>query len=171
LGKGKREQGIRLWIGVFNGLGQIIDITELIRDYRMMKREIERLQKIIYGKSFPMQSWGVAQYGIDAAMPKGSPGKSQVELKNMDIREQKQFKRLEEYQRRVIAIESAGDLLEKEIHKIVYDCMLSGMTRQQIAIHLEISRESVDKLRSDVKSQIDSNTTFSELLHGEKTVV
>jgi DNA-directed RNA polymerase specialized sigma subunit len=157
---------------VSDGLEQtIIDITVLIRDYRMMKREIERLQKIIYGKSFPMQSWGVAQYGIDAAMPKGSPGKSLAELKNMDIREKKQIERLEEYQRRVIAIESAGDFLEKEIHKIVYDCMLDGMTRQQIATHLEISRESVDKLRADVKAQIDSNTTFSKLLQGEKLYV
>jgi hypothetical protein len=148
-----------------------IDIIELVRDYRMMKREIERLQKIIYGKVFPMNSWGVAQYGIEAAMPKGSRGKSQAELKGMDIREQKQIERLEDYQRKVIAIESAGDFLDKEIHKVVYDCMLSGMTRQQIAIHLEISKESVDKFRSDIKSQIDSNTTFSKLLQGNKLCV
>jgi hypothetical protein len=143
-----------------------IDIIELVRDYRMMKREIERLQKIIYGKVFPMSSWGVAQYGIEATMPKGSRGKSQAELKEMDIREKKQLERLEEYQRKVIAIESAGDFLEKEIHKIVYDCMLSGLTRQQIAAHLEISRESVDKLRSDIKVQIESNQKFTELLRG-----
>ncbi|MDF2650094.1 MAG: hypothetical protein K0Q73_5899 [Paenibacillus sp.] len=148
-----------------------IDIIELIRDYRMMKREIERLQKIIYGKVFPMNSWGVAQYGIEAAMPKGSKGKSQSELKSMDIRERKQLERLEKYEWAVIAIESAGDLLEKEIHKIVYDCMLSGMTRQQIATHLEISRESLDKLRADVKTQIESNQDFAKLLYGEKVIV
>ena len=141
---------------------KLIDISDLIRDYRMMKREIKRLQKVIYGKSFPMRSWGVAQYGIDAAMPKGSSGKSQAELKNMDIREQKQYERLEEYQRRVVAIESAGDLLNREILKIVYDCTLSGVTRHQISIHLEISRDSVDKLRSEIKAQINSNTTFSK---------
>lgn len=157
------------WLGG-DGMNSI-DIGELIRDYRMMKREIERLQKILYGKSIPMRSWGVATYGDDAGMPKGSSGKSQAELKDMDIREQKQINRLEEYQRRVVAIESAGDLLNKEILKIVYDCMLSGMTRQEIAIHLEISRDSIDKLRSEIKAQINSNTTFSELLHGEKSVV
>ncbi|MDP4163084.1 MAG: sigma-70 family RNA polymerase sigma factor [Bacillota bacterium] len=149
----------------------MIDITELIRDYRMMKREIERLQKILFGQSIPMRSWGVAQYGIEATLPKGSSGKSQAELKNMDIREQKNIKRLEEYQRKVVAIESAGDLLEREIHKIVYDCMLSGMTRHEIAIHLEISRDSVDKLRAEVKAQLHTNTTFSKLLQGEKNVV
>lgn len=146
----------------------MINITELIRDYRMMKREIERLQRIIYGQPMPMRSWGVAQYGIEATLPKGSRGKSQAELRDMDIREQKQIARLEEYQRKVVAIESAGDFLDREILKIVYDCMLEGMTRQQIAMHLEISRDSVDKLRSDIKAQLDSNTTFSKLLHGEK---
>ncbi|MEI2366259.1 sigma-70 family RNA polymerase sigma factor [Niallia circulans] len=148
-----------------------INIAELIRDYRMMKREIERLQRIIYGKSVPMRSWGVAQYGVEATLPHGSSGKSQAELRDMDIREQKQIMRLQEYQRKVFAIESAGDFLDKEILKIVYDCMLSGMTRQQIAVHLEISRDSVDKLRADIKAQIGTNTTFSKLLHGEKSAV
>ena len=148
-----------------------INIAELIRDYRMMKREIERLQRIIYGKSVPMRSWGVAQYGVEATLPHGSSGKSQAELRDMDIREQKQIMRLQEYQRKVFAIESAGDFLNKEILKIVYDCMLSGMTRQQIAVHLEISRDSVDKLRADIKAQIGTNTTFSKLLHGEKSAV
>lgn len=148
-----------------------INIAELVRDYRMMKREIERLQRIIYGKSVPMRSWGVAQYGVEATLPHGSSGKSQAELRDMDIREQKQIMRLQEYQRKVFAIESAGDFLDKEILKIVYDCMLSGMTRQQIAVHLEISRDSVDKLRADIKAQIGTNTTFSKLLHGEKSAV
>ncbi|MEK4825141.1 sigma-70 family RNA polymerase sigma factor [Niallia sp. FSL W8-0951] len=148
-----------------------INIAELIRDYRMMKREIERLQRIIYGKSVPMRSWGVAQYGVEATLPHGSSGKSQAELRDIDIREQKQIMRLQEYQRKVFAIESAGDFLDKEILKIVYDCMLSGMTRQQIAVHLEISRDSVDKLRADIKAQIGTNTTFSKLLHGEKSAV
>ncbi|MEH7521996.1 sigma-70 family RNA polymerase sigma factor [Bacillus sp. JJ1503] len=150
---------------------KLINVSELIRDYRMMKREIDRLQKVIFGQSVPMRSWGVAQYGEESTLPKGSSGKSQAELRDMDIREQKQIVRLEEYQRRVFAIESAGDYLDKEILKIVYDCMLSGMTRQEIAIHLEISRDSVDKLRSDIKAQIGSNTTFSKLLHGEKLAV
>lgn len=146
-----------------------INVTELIRDYRMMKREIDRLQRIIYGKCLPMRSWGVAQYGVEATLPKGSSGKSQEELRDMDIREQKQIERLKEYQRKVYAIESAGDFLDREILKIVYDCMLGGMTRHHIAIHLEISRDSVDKLRSEIKAQIGSNTTFSKLLQGGKS--
>ena len=99
----------------------MINITVLIRDYRMMKREIERLQKIVYGAPMPMLSWGVAQYGIEATLPKGSKGKSQAELRDMDIREQKQIERLKEYERKVFAIESAADFLDREILKICYD--------------------------------------------------
>ena len=146
-----------------------ININELIRDYRMMKREIERLQKLIYGFSMPMRSWGVSQYGVEATLPKGSSGKSQAELRDLDIREQKQIERLREYERKVIAIESAGDFLDREILKIVYDCLLEGMTRRQIAAHLELSIDSVDKLKQEVRAQLGSNTTFSKLLHGEKT--
>lgn len=146
-----------------------INFNELIRDYRMMKKEIERLQRILYGFSIPMRNWGVAQYGIEATLPNGSKGKSQAELIDMDIREQKQIERLGYYQSRVYAIECAGDFLEREILKIVYDCMLSRMTRQQIAEHLEVSRDSVDKLRAEVKAQICTNTTFSKLLIHEKT--
>ncbi|MBM4762722.1 sigma-70 family RNA polymerase sigma factor [Bacillus sp. B15-48] len=149
----------------------MINITTLIRDYRMMKREISRLQGILYGRSIPMRSWGVAQYGVEASMPKGNSRKSQSELRDMDIREQKQIQRLREYERKVYAIESAGDFLDREILKICYDCMLEGMTRKQIAIHLELSIDSVDKLRQEIKTQLGSNTTFSELLHGEKFAV
>ena len=148
----------------------INNIAELIRDYRMFKKEVERLQRLIYGQPLPMRSWGVAQYGMEAALPKGSSGKSQSELKDMDIREQKQLKRLQEYERKVFAIESAGDFLDREILKIVYDCKLSGMTRKQIANHLEISPDSVDKFWSDIKSQIGTNTTFSELLQNRNIV-
>lgn len=145
-----------------------INFNELIRDYCMMKKEIERLQRILYGFSIPMRNWGVAQYGIEVTL-QGSKGKSQAELKDMDIREQKQIERLELYQSRVYAIECAGDFLDREILKIVYDCMLSRMTRQQIAEHLEVSRDSVDKLRAEIKAQICTNTTFSKLLIHEKT--
>ena len=72
-------------------------IAQLIRDYRWMKNEINRLQRIVYGSTFLMKSWGVAQYGIDAAMPKGSEGKSHDEMDAMDVRERKQIERLETY--------------------------------------------------------------------------
>ncbi|USK57808.1 hypothetical protein LIS82_26665 (plasmid) [Cytobacillus solani] len=62
-------------------------IETLLRDFYWMKKEVNRLQKYLYGRPSPMRSWGVAQYGLDVAMPKGISGKSQMELRSMDIRE------------------------------------------------------------------------------------
>lgn len=70
------------------------DIENLINSYHWMVKEVQRLQRVFYGSAIPMKNWGVAQYGLDAAIPKGSPGKSQAELRQMDMREERLFKRL-----------------------------------------------------------------------------
>ncbi|TWK89543.1 hypothetical protein CHCC20333_4385 [Bacillus paralicheniformis] len=64
---------------------------------------------VLYGSDIPMRSWGVAQYGLEAAMPQGSPGKSQDVLRDMYLREERLFKRLEYFEVRVYAIEVAGE--------------------------------------------------------------
>lgn len=73
-----------------------------------MAKEVQRLQRVIYGTDIPMRRWGVAQYGIEATLPKGSKGKSQAELRDMDMREERLFKRLRKFEERVDAIETAA---------------------------------------------------------------
>ncbi|MDM5335728.1 sigma-70 family RNA polymerase sigma factor [Fictibacillus enclensis] len=107
-------------------------IEHLLRDYHWMKKEVDRLQRIVYGYATPMKSWGVAQYGIEATMPKSSRGKSQEELKEMDLREEREYKRLKKYEEIVFAIEMAADLLEDEKDKVIYDCLLDGMSYRSI---------------------------------------
>lgn len=51
------------------------DIENLVNNYHWMVKEVYRLQKVLYGSTISMKNWGVAQYGLEAAMPKGSPGK------------------------------------------------------------------------------------------------
>lgn len=77
----------------------MVDISQLIRDYNWVKKEIILLQRIVYGPPVPMIKWGVAQYGIESLMPKGSKGKSAAEMDQMDLREKRQIQRLETYQR------------------------------------------------------------------------
>jgi len=109
-------------------------IEQLIRDYHWMKKEVERLERVLFGYSTPMRLWGVAQYGDEFAMPKGSVGKSQAELRDMDIREERQYKRLKLLRRKVYVIESGADLLRDEKDKVIYDCMLDGMSYRAILI-------------------------------------
>lgn len=149
----------------------IEQIEELLRDYRWMRKQVDILQRQLYGFSSPMRSWGVAQYGLEAAMPKGSPGKSQAELKKMDIREARLYERLQRYEGQVYAIEMAGDLLETEKEKVIYDCLLEGMSYRAIGYHLGEHKNQVREAKKSILAQLAQNAQFVSLLKLEKTLV
>ncbi|USK61320.1 sigma-70 family RNA polymerase sigma factor [Peribacillus asahii] len=144
-------------------------IETMLRDYPWMKKEVGRLERIIYGYSTPMKSWGVAQYGIEATLPKGSPGKSQAELRDMDIREERQYKRLMQLRERVYALEMAADLLDDEKERVIYDCMLDGMSFREISYHIGVSRNQVKKTKEAILSQLSQKSQFVQLLNLEKS--
>ncbi|KON90393.1 hypothetical protein AF332_20650 [Sporosarcina globispora] len=150
----------------------IIDqIETVLRDYHWMKKEVVRLQKYLYGRPAPMKSWGVAQYGIEAAMPKGSSGKSQMELRSLDIREERLHKRLERLEVRVYAIEYAAELLEDERDRVIYDCIIDGMSFREISYHIGISRNHVKKAKEAILNQLSQKSQFVHLLKLEKKAV
>lgn len=117
------------------------EIENLINSYHWMVKEVHRLQRVLYGSVIPMKNWGIAQYGLEAAMPKGSPGKSQAELRQMDMREERLFKRLKYYEERVYAVELGAEKIKGEQHKVIYDCMMEGMSYRAISLHLGFSRK------------------------------
>lgn len=146
-------------------------IEELIRDYRWMKNEVRRLEKIIHGETVPMRNWGVAQYGDEASLPSGSKGKSQAELNDADIREERLLNRLDKYQHRVYALEMAGELLEDELERVVYDCLLDRMSYRAIAYHVGFSRNQAKKTKDAILNQLSQNSHFVTLLNLEKKAV
>lgn len=111
---------------------------------------------------------GVAQYGIDAAMPKGSLIRSVEELKRMDVRERGQIARLEKLRTYVYALEVAYNLIDDEQLKTIYDCLLDGMTYRQIAEHLSASKDYVRLKKQIIFSQISQNSQISTILTYEK---
>ena len=140
------------------------EVGYLVGNYRFWKKEIERLEHVLFGNSFSMGSWGVAQYGIDAAMPKGSSIRSAKELERMDVRERSQILRLEKLRTYVYTLEVAYDLIEDEQLKTIYDCLLDGMTHRQIAEHLSSSKDYVRYKKAEVFSQISQNSQIRTLL-------
>lgn len=145
-------------------------LETLIKDYHWMKKEVERLQNIIYGYKTPMRSWGVARYGDEARMPRTSPLKSQAELKQMDIREERLFKRLKNFEEIVYALELAADYLNNEKDKVIYDCLLDGMSYRAIAYHVGISRNDVRKRKEIILSQLCQKSHLVQLLKLKKSV-
>lgn len=143
-------------------------ITQMIKDFKWMRNEVQRLQKLLYGHSLPIQNWGVAQYGVEAAMPKGSKGKSMMELKRIESLEEKRSNRLRRYETEVYLLETLGDTLQNETQKVIYDCLLEGMTYREIGLHLMISKDNVQKQRKEIIQQLIENEQMETfLLYGE----
>ena len=152
------------------GKEQILDIEYMISNYRLWKREIKRLERILYGGHRSMSSWGVAQYGLDAAMPKGSSIMPKSELERLDVRERSQLARLGRLESYVYALEAAYDILKSEQQKIIYDCLLDGMTYRQIAEHMASSKDFVRIKKGEIISQISQNSQIRMMLTYEKNV-
>lgn len=135
-------------------------VENLLKDYYWMRNEIDRLEKCLAGSSSPMRSWGVAKYGIESVLSAGSSIRSQAELKNLDIREERLYKRLVTLQSRVYAIETATEDIEGEISKIVYECILDGMTYREIGFHLGLSKDKIRELKREIIRTVAKSERF-----------
>lgn len=143
-------------------------INQMIKDYRWMSKEVNRLQTLLWGRSLPISNWGVAQYGIEAAMPKGSKGKSVAEIKQAESLEEKRTKRLQRYEAEIYVLETLADSLETEMQKVIYDCLLEGMTYREIGFHINISKDGVQKEKREIIRQLKENERMETfLLYGE----
>jgi len=143
------------------------NIENLIRDYHWMRKEAEHLEKIVFGNERP-KNWGVAQYGIEAMMPKGSNLKTKSELEAMDTREQRQYKRWHYYKKRVTAVERLSELVQGDKQLMILDCMIDRMSLDRISKRLGISKGKVISLKDDMLSQIchiDQNDRFDRNDH------
>lgn len=148
-------------------------VENLIYEYHWRRREVGRLENILYGSPVPMRSWGVAQYGIEAAMPKGSSRRSLsvFEIESMDLREQRLFDRLESFRDKVYAVEMIAGKIIEEQQLIIIDCMMEGMSYRAIAAHLGVSREKVRISKNKMLSHICQNCHFlQDFSNGKKCV-
>ncbi|MEK4701978.1 sigma-70 family RNA polymerase sigma factor [Solibacillus sp. FSL R7-0668] len=152
------------------GQGQM-DIGYMIGEYRFWKKEIMRLESVMWGGYNPSRSEGVAQYGIEAVMPKGSLIRSARELDQMDARERIQYKRWEKLSSYIYALDCGFEILREEKLQTIYDCLLDGMTYRQIAEHLNTSKDFVRIKRNQIISQISQNSQIRAMLTPEKTAV
>ena len=152
------------------------EIENVISDYHWMSREVDRLYTILWGSAGPkpFSERLIAQYGIEATLPKGSSIKSQAELEAMDRRERKLIEKLQRYEAMTTAVEKDRDLLEEELHRTIYDCMMDGMSYRAIGKHLGISRGKFYREKETILntlSQKDQKSHIVQFLRNEKIAV
>jgi DNA-directed RNA polymerase specialized sigma24 family protein len=140
-------------------------IENLIKDYHWMIKEVDRLERSLYSSRGQERSWGVAQYGIEASLPKGSSGISLIEVEALDNKEERIRKRIKKYEVKIKAIEAAVEMIEGDMHIAVYDCMLEGMSYRAIAEHLGISRDKVRQIKNEIINQLSQNNQIRQLLN------
>lgn len=145
------------------------EIEEWIRDYKFMPREIKRLNRVLNKVDF-IGGKLTATYGEEAGMPRGSAGVSQAELRQMDRRE----RRLHKYESIVHYLDNAMEHIEEEKHRIVYDCMMEGMSYTAIANHLDCSRDTIRKIKTAIIGNIVNKVkeaNFLQYLNSFKSAV
>src|SRR5690625_692374 len=131
------------------------EIESLIYEYHWRKREVSRLENILYGTSDSYRSVGVAQYSVEATLPKPNTNlKSHAEMDAMDAREKRLLNRLKEYEEKVRTVEKMADYLTNDKHLIILDCMMEGMSYRSIAAHLGIGRTKIWEMKDEMLNTI-----------------
>ncbi|MBO1515039.1 hypothetical protein [Metabacillus bambusae] len=139
-------------------------VEEWIRDYNFMLREIARLDRLLNSASRGEKL--TATYGIESAMPKGNGGISQAELRQMDIRERRLYK----YEMVIHYLEDTLDSFKYDKHRILYDCMIEGMSYRAIAAHLAMSRDTIRKMRDEIIDIVVQKVQKDQFLQKLKSV-
>lgn len=128
---------------------EIVQKTEEdLRGYHWMVKEVDRLSKKL---DLATQSIGpienlVAQWGIDAVMPRGK-GQKIASKSIADERYERQWQRLEKLKQKVQKIEKAVERITDEKERTVLECMLDGERMNMIARHVGISRQYLNETK------------------------
>jgi hypothetical protein len=128
---------------------EIVQKTEEdLRSYHWMIKEIDRLKKEIQ-RAIQINVHGsslVAQYGVEATLPRGKG----LKLSTMSISEEKyerQLKRVAALEDKVRKINQAILQIEDEKERTVAECILDGERMNIIARHIGISRTRLNEIK------------------------
>lgn len=118
-----------------------------LADFTWKTNEVKRLERKIYGTGQKV-SYGVAQYGIEMVMPKGTSGKSLSEMDDMDEREKREIERYVKMKAEIDMLDRIAimDCVSNDIQlATIYDLALAGMSVRGIAKHMCSDRATVTK--------------------------
>ncbi len=120
-------------------------VSNYIRDYHWMIKEVKRITGNLNDTEFR----GVAQYGIEATLPK--PQGSKVDqIANEVARREINHKQAQKYLKRIMFIQDNMHKVKNDRHKAVLDCLLEGLSVTKVSYHMGVSRKHVHSIKDDV---------------------
>lgn len=128
------------------------DILNILIDYHWMVKEVNRLNLQMQS----VETVGVASYSDEPRSTSGTSKRLEAEV----MRRERKYDRKKKYEERITLIRDSYHLIEAEQHKVVFDCILDGMSLNGIATHLNINRTTVRKIRNQI---------IESILSGQKT--
>ncbi|MED4727231.1 hypothetical protein P9597_03565 [Aneurinibacillus migulanus] len=136
------------WIDLEPAMEYIEKTWEDLTEYHWMIKEIERLKRDLDKVTItaPEGSALVAQYGIEATLPKGK-GKKVAYLSVSEERYEKKLQRMKHLEEKVRRIQEAADKITCEKERAVIECILDGERMNFIARHVGISRQYLNEIR------------------------
>lgn len=140
-----------------------------LADFTWKTNEVKRLEEKIYGTKQRV-SYGVAQYGIEMVMPKGTSGKSLAEMNDMDVREKREIERYVKMKAEIDMLEyiAVTDYVaSSEELSTIYDLALVGMSMREIGKHMCTDRRTVTKRIEDIfKVAMQTELVETWLIYG-----
>ncbi|MEK4343229.1 hypothetical protein NYE77_25075 [Brevibacillus sp. FSL L8-0710] len=144
--QGLKDHGGQLAFTDLEPALEILQRTEEeIRDYNYMQIEIIRIQRYLRDAGEGM----VAQYGIEAAMPKGQGGTSDKTHAEVARRDRK-WKRLQNLQDTIERIHGAAETITDEQERLVLEALLDGEKNSIIAKEIGVSRQRYYEIKRSV---------------------
>jgi DNA-binding NarL/FixJ family response regulator len=137
---------------VHDGLGQTMtynkhDVYEMIANYDFMMRILKE------AREQDVDFKGTAQYGIEATLPSGK-GLVSKALENEVMRRNDKQKRLFEYLNKVKFIRENRKKITDKREIEILDYLLDGYSISEIKRIIGLSRQQIDKIRSDIVDKL-----------------
>ncbi|MFE4201107.1 hypothetical protein [Aneurinibacillus aneurinilyticus] len=144
----KDHDGQLAWLDLEPAMEYVEKTWEDLTGYHWMIKEIERLKKDLDKVTItaPEGSALVAQYGIEATLPKGK-GKKMAYLSVSEAQYERKLQRMKSLEEKVRRIQEGAEKVTCEKERAVLDCILDGERMNFIARHVGISRQYLNEIR------------------------
>ena len=125
-------------------------IFNVLSDYHWMIKEIKRIDELLDDTEFS----GVAQYGIEATLPKPQGGLTKDAMANEIARRDKKMARRLKMVQKVEFVQKRIERIQDEREKVVLDCLLDGMSINAISHHMGLTRRHINNLRQNIVKKL-----------------
>ncbi|MGF9975921.1 hypothetical protein ABE042_15700 [Viridibacillus arvi] len=116
--------------------GMLTDYKWMITTIKEMKKELDVIVA------------GTAQYGIEAAMPKGNSVGNTVHAEM--LRREKHIKRIVKYEEKIRTVQELVDVIQADREAEVLFWILEGRSMRWIGRHMGLSHTSIQNIRTGI---------------------